>query len=1257
MKTKKLIVAILAFLTALMIFSLTDTVNAASLGTLTISKDRTVDSVTYKHQLYSDNTSSTKNVWNLVTCTPEGIITDTIPDLYCLRAGLGFTSASPTKTVVEYNQSYNMTERYSDLVTYFSGVTSETKIFDESNTYNFNAVMWILDHMLLEGATEDEVDAYLKTYAGYTDEVLNRKVVVEGIEYDGLKEEVLTRADIEAIQQLAIWYFTNRDESLYANDTLPTLYMLIDGDAIYDTEDTYKTYVDIFNTLESYGTQRQAYANSLYTTLITGAKSAAYALVVTGGISEVYTPSREITVYLAGTDAAAEQPVVRVEESKYVDIALRKFITSVKHEETVTNINTRIPTPDTSKFNKVINEVPQTTAIYNHTKTPVKVEIGDIVTYTLRIYNEGEVDTYIREVTDYLPEYLEYVASGDDTGAWWLLNTTNPRIATSTEYVKVVGAGGNIDPEEAVGKYLGEVLLPAAEYDEPTDSWTLSYVDIQISCEVLETTPYGTNITNIAQVTSMTDAEGTAITEDRDSAPNANFKLPQDTDTTGANKDLPQYTGGNNDGETLFYDESNAVKTGDKVYFPGQEDDDDFEKILIKLPEVDLALRKFISAVDGKELTEANIREPKVDTTALDANKATTATYNHIKTPLTVEKGSLVTYTIRVYNEGDLSAFVKEITDYLPSYLTYLPDNEINKAYGWVYDEKTGKVTTDILSLEKSVGLGAITPEDLLNPYYTANSNLLLAYNPETMTEGPHHLEVKIVCKVNDNAPGNKILTNLAQITEVEDIYGNKVEEDRDSKANGNFTLPEDSKKPEYTGGNNDKETLYYDGKNVVKTGDKVYFPGQEDDDDFEKVLIKPDFDLSLRKFITRVGTTNVNNRYPEVTYVDGKLVYTHTKEPFALATGDVVTYTIRVYNEGEADGYANEITDDVPEGLEFLPENETNITYRWKMLDENEEVTTDVTEAKYIITDYLSEDQEEVTGRNNKIKAFDTEGVTDTNPDYRDIKIAFKVTYVATTKEETARIITNTAQISADSADDIDSVPNRDEVYNYEDKDENEDDIDFDRVKVKYFDLALLKWVEKTQVTLNGKTTETETGHTAETSKNEAPVKIEIKGSDIKKIGIKYVYTIRVMNEGEIEGYAKEVTDYIPEGLKFVEEDNPDWYIIEDGVVGTKALENTLLQPEEYAEVQIVLTWINGTENFGEKINVAEISQDYNESNSPDVDSTPNNKVPEEDDIDDAPVILAVRTGSIQIYVGLIMIVIVTFASGVGLIKKYVLE
>ena len=96
--------------------------------------------------------------------------------------------------------------------------------------------------------------------------------------------------------------------------------------------------------------------------------------------------------------------------------------------------------------------------------------------------------------------------------------------------------------------------------------------------------------------------------------------------------------------------------------------------------------------------------------------------------------------------------------------------------------------------------------------------------------------------------------------------------------------------------------------------------------------------------------------------------------------------------------------------------------------------------------------------------------------------------------------------------------------------------------------------------------------------------------------------------------------------------------------------------KPGESATVDIILTWENSQNNLGVKVNVAEISKDYNDSNTPDIDSTPNNKKDKEDDIDDAPVVLGIKTGEARIYFTLTGIILVTLAGGIILIKKYVL-
>ena len=101
----------------------------------------------------------------------------------------------------------------------------------------------------------------------------------------------------------------------------------------------------------------------------------------------------------------------------------------------------------------------------------------------------------------------------------------------------------------------------------------------------------------------------------------------------------------------------------------------------------------------------------------------------------------------------------------------------------------------------------------------------------------------------------------------------------------------------------------------------------------------------------------------------------------------------------------------------------------------------------------------------------------------------------------------------------------------------------------------------------------------------------------------------------------------------------------------------NTLLNPGESAEVTIVLTWVNDANNMGVKINTAEISKDYNDHGAHDVDSTPGNRNDGEDDIDIAPVMLAVKTGSEAIlYVTLGVGFIAILGIGVYAIKRNII-
>ncbi len=422
-------------------------------------------------------------------------------------------------------------------------------------------------------------------------------------------------------------------------------------------------------------------------------------------------------------------------------------------------------------------------------------------------------------------------------------------------------------------------------------------------------------------------------------------------------------------------------------------------------------------------------------------------------------------------------------------------------------------------------------------------------------------------------------------------------------------------------------------------------------------------YDLSLRKFITAVKDTakgteeEVTSRIPQVDLTklasgeSTTATYTHPKDPVLVHTTDIVTYTIRIYNEGPQDAYASIVKDDIPDGLQFVQYTEgdgsLNAEYRWKLVDENDNEVTDVSKAKYIVTDYLSKEQDKTPGA-NLLKAYKPGTMSEL--DYRDVKVQFKVTEPTTSD----RILINYAQISKETDSSGRVVRDRDSTPNV--WVEGEDDQDIEKVRVQYFDLSLRKWVTQAIVTENGKTVVTQTGHKAEDNPEEV-VKVDLKKSKINNVVVKFRYSIRITNEGEIAGEATEIRDDIPQGLKFVAEDNPDWRE-ENGQIVTNKLEHTTLQPGESAEVEILLTWINSANNMGVMTNVAEINKDHNDYGAPDIDSTPGNNVPGEDDIDDAPVMLTVKTGSEYIlYASIALSAIAVIAVGGKVIKKKVMR
>ena len=1247
MKLKRIAWILIMGIAIVMIASIFNVSHAATEGRyLTIKKLRASG---YGYQALE------KNIWKICESDSEGNVVNYDHAIYCLKGGPGFGSSNATVQVKQYTRYFNMKDISSITDSYASAIPDTS-----SDTYK--SLLWLLENV------------YIAPKANATTEEINvaeayRKLLLENA---GITGGYITDDDIDAVQQLAVWHFTNDDEYKVENvSSAGTFEFYIN--AVAGTDSNYNPLSDYDgDTLEDLnGWERADECQALYNYLVDTAENMAdtyeiktenkpYDLADTtitqkidesneanyiigpfridkigsteGTITGIFTKGNDeitptmqdaqgtvfnsleetigkeffivipetlekITFSISGLyfETAVtywsmegapedEQPVVEVERTiktysdsveftpqpeERFDLALRKFITSVTSSDGQTQTLSREPQITDEALNDLENG--QDTAVKTHTKTPVVVNTGDIVTYTIRVYNEGQVDGYVKQITDYLPDGLEFIDNEFNASYGWKVSSDGKTVTTDK---------------------LSDTLLAAF------DGSNLEYLDVQIQCKVVaKVQNTDTILKNIAEITIHSDSNGDTTVKDDDSTPN-NLSTDQKTNY--------------------------APTTSEQGW--GYEDDDDYEDLVIIGKYFDLSLRKFITAIGQTELVDENgnyIREPDVVVEPL-LNGEKTAIYNHIKTAINVDVGDIVTYTIRVYNEGQVDGYVDEITDHLPEWLEFIND-EFNTSYGWKVSSDGRTVTTDITSPNTQW----TASRDIIFDDRNEDDDKVLLKAFDTTSEELDYIDVKIRCKVKDSGTSTKI-TNIAEITKSSDAIGSNLK-DRDN--NSLVTLPTDETLPNYK----DDE---------INRGDS-YIPGQEDDDDFEKVIVQK-FDLALRKFITGVNDQVITNRVPIFSMdSEGKMTYTHPKTPVEVANGDIVIYTLRIYNEGNQSGYAEEIKDDLPEGLEYLPEHELNHEYRWKMYKEDGTETTNVEEAEMIKTDYLSKAQE--TDGNNLISAFDKN--TMTQPNYKEVKIAFKVIEPNTSD----RILTNIAEITedcdekGDPVEDIDSTPNN--------NDEDEDDIDIEKVKVKYFDLALEKIITEYSFKKDGKTTVTKTGHKFGVQP-EPIVKVEMLNEhSLNTAVIKFKYQIKITNEGEIAGYAEEIRDYIPEGLKFVEEDNPEWKLSDDGEsVTTDQLKDTLLQPGDSTVIEIVFQWINGEDNLGLKQNWAEISKDKNDSDSPDIDSTPDNRKEGEDDIDEATVILSIVTGIGENYIFIMGGILAILVAGIILIKKYVL-
>ena len=609
-----------------------------------------------------------KNVWKIVETNSSGSTTNYDSTIYCLKGGPGFGSnvfGSGNPSVRHYTNYFDMKNPSSITSPYVDALPDVN-----SNTYK--ALLWLLENIYVPAASNASTEEKQQAEA-FKEQLM---------EAADIRNTYLTDEDIDVVQQLAVWHFTNNGDPDYDVSAVETA----GGKASFSlwvnsVAGQNSGYGPLSDKTGEYGWERNEEAKVLYNYLVDTAEANAanykvttasqpYELadttptlqettnsyvigpyrinrisdtegelegVFTNGAGQRLNPTLQnasgsrfnnleatigkdfyivlpkstnidtinfkisgsynetkITYWAVQGAEESEQPVVIVEreetpyedsvdftkpEEEIFDLALRKFITRLNTQD----ITNRVPQISSETIDE-LEAGTTTTAEKVHPKNALTVATGDTVVYTIRVYNEGNVDGIVTEITDYLPEGLSLAENS----------------SINTQYGWTEGNNGEVTTDHLAGQVI-----------DAFDGTTIHYLDVQIECEVTATSGTATtSLKNVAEITGATNEEGESI-EDRDSEEN-----------------------------NLTSTQRNNYNPGTSEQGYGYEDDDDYEELVLPSATGDYEVKLIKQNESGDRLRGATftVAEVNQNGTAINSFGTLTTSDNGEETDIRTSK-------------------------------------------------------------------------------------------------------------------------------------------------------------------------------------------------------------------------------------------------------------------------------------------------------------------------------------------------------------------------------------------------------------------------------------------------------------------------------------------------------------------------------------------------------------------------------------------------------------------------------------------
>ena len=291
--------------------------------------------------------------------------------------------------------------------------------------------------------------------------------------------------------------------------------------------------------------------------------------------------------------------------------------------------------------------------------------------------------------------------------------------------------------------------------------------------------------------------------------------------------------------------------------------------------------------------------------------------------------------------------------------------------------------------------------------------------------------------------------------------------------------------------------------------------------------IIKPDApEMNINSYVIEINGEKIENK-EEITELP------------QVRLGDIVKIKIDITNNGIGAGYIENVKVKVPQGLEFIKEDEINIENEWTEEDNDEMLYQ---------TSIYSFDK----GVENELKTSQS----------KSLEIVFKVTQEEMI-EENLMVCTEVEQTD---------IRKENRPYN-EEYISNKSDVE---IYMAYTDFVANLSVKEVINELTGEEVP------LEVAKNLA--KFDVPEEELQNEKYKIVYQVNIQNTGKTEGTVDSVVSYLPENVEFLQDENSDWKVISNT---NKIVTNETfkIDPEKEEIKEIVVHW-SVNNNLESKVN-----------------------------------------------------------------------